>query len=223
MATRASAAMVESRSGGAACAMRVGQHAREASQHVVAESSELVAADLGLRPGPDDRSVALVEIDEPGDPRAQRCFAGPTGLERAERLGQRLHLVGDLRGQCAEKLLFVGEVQVEGSVRGLRELHDVVDARREVSLRREHLRAGVEELAHRALSAGSQLPRRRRRGADAGACRRYGLTPGARASGGSLRAGHGVRVRGPDARVTFRAARPDRVWPAPLRSDADVR
>ena len=34
------------------------------SEHVVAEPAELVAPDLGLGPGPDDRAVALVEVGE---------------------------------------------------------------------------------------------------------------------------------------------------------------
>ena len=61
-----------------------GEHAREAGEHVVAEAAELVAADLGLGPGPDDRSVVLVEIGEAGDPRAQRRLAG-RALPRAAR------------------------------------------------------------------------------------------------------------------------------------------
>src|SRR4051794_18683084 len=42
-------------------------------------------------------------------------------------------------------------------MRGLGDLHDVVDTRGEVALRPEDLDAGVEELAHRALPARSKL------------------------------------------------------------------
>ena len=64
-------------------------------------------------------------------------------------------------------------------MRRLGELHDVVDAGREVALGREHLDAGVEELAHRALPAGPQLPGR------GGGVRAPGRAGGA---GGSRRA-----------------------------------
>ena len=83
----------------------------------------------------------------------------------------------------------------------LGELDDVVDPGRVVALRGEHLGAGVEELAHRALSAGPQLTGAGRGRPTSGG--RVG-SAGARAAGGSLRAGHGVRVGGPDAGVTFR-------------------
>ena len=202
--------------------MRGVEHAGEPRQHVGAEPAELAAADLGFGPRADDRPVALVEIGERA--RSTRCSAArPVGarLERSERLGERLHLVGDLGRERAEQVFLVGEVQVEGAVRGLA---------RASRCRRRGPRS----------SPSSRTPRRRRRGAGAScagpgpaapgrpARRRArgrggrGLTPSARASGGSLRAGHGVRVRGPDARVTFRAARPDWAGPAPLRSDADV-
>ena len=170
-------------------------------------------------------AVALVEVGEPrrSTPASSARPLAP-GVERAERLGERLHLVGDLGHERAEQVFLVGEVQVEGAVRGLGELDDVVDARGVVAPRREDLDAGVEQLAQRALPAGPQLAALGR-----GSARRVPSSaswrPGAGrelprlatgVGGRSARtrragvaavahvAGHRRRVGGCDARVTFR-------------------
>ena len=106
-----------------------------------------LAADLGLGPRPDDRPVVLVEVGERADPRraASPRPAGP-GVERAERRRRASASRRRPPGERAEQVFLVGEVEVEGAVRGLRELDDVVDA------------GGV-------VAPASRTPRRRRRGA----------------------------------------------------------
>ena len=174
-------------------------------QHVGAEPAELVRCRSRLRStrGSPARSARRGRRTARST-RAARPRPSAPGLERAERLGERLHLVGDLGRERAEQVFLVGEVQVEGAVRRLGELHDVVDAGRVVALR-------------------SRTPRRRRRGAGASCAGRGPAAPGVRAPGRAARArpgvgsrrarglpavpfarGTAVRVRGPDAGVTFR-------------------
>ena len=194
--------------------MRTVEHAGELREHVVAEPAELVAADLGLGPRPDHRAVALVEVGEAADPR--RCSAaapaGPASSGPSASASACISL-GDLGREAAEQVLLVGEVEVEGAVRGLGELHDVVDAGGVVALR-------------------ARRRRRPRRGAGASCAGRGRAAPGLRrwlpagaqraGFGGSRRRGTGVRVRRTRRPCHVSAARPDWAGPAPLRSDADV-
>ena len=102
-------------------------------------------------------------------------------------------------------------------MRGLGELHDVVDPGRVVALRGEHL-------ARRRRAAGASCAGRGRAAPRAWApARAARARPRRRAGSRRRRRGARRRVRGPDARVTFPAARPDWTGLAPLRSDADVR
>ena len=96
-----------------------------------------------------------VHLHELADPPLE---PDPPGFARAQRLqgfGQRLHLLGDLGRQRPEELLLVGEVQVEGPVRGVGQLDDVVDPRGVVALRCEHRLARVEEPPFRVPAAGA--------------------------------------------------------------------
>ena len=132
----------------------LGEDAREAEHHVVAHAAELVRADLRFGPGPDHRAVALVEVGEPADPRLELGAALGARRERAEVLGERLHLVRDLGHERAEQVFLVGEVQVEGAVRRLGELDDVVDARRVVAARSRTPRHPRRAASQRALARG---------------------------------------------------------------------
>ena len=89
--------------------------------------------------------MLAVELDELGDPLLEAGASRRSGTERTERFGQRLHVLGDLRRKRAEQLLLVGEVEIEGAVRGLGQLHDVIDPGRVVALGGEDGRARVEK------------------------------------------------------------------------------
>ena len=101
-----------------ACADALDQ--RRASMSPKASSPSRVSsrsAHLVLDPRPDHRAVAAVGVAEPAE-RARRSSSQPAGagVDRAELVGQRGHLVGALRGQRPEQVLLVGEVEVEGAV-----------------------------------------------------------------------------------------------------------
>jgi len=154
------------------------------------EPAELTGVDLRFRPCLDDRPVPAVDLGEPPEPCAQHLVAVVVGRQRTERLHERADLFGHVEHERAEEVFLVREVQVEGAVRRLGHLHDVVDACREVALRAEDLDASVEQLADGALTAGAQFPTRRR---CADARRRLHLL--------GRRLGHAGDVTGPDVGV----------------------
>jgi hypothetical protein len=99
----------------------------------------------------------LVEVGEALQPFAQFAEAVVVRADRRQRFGQLGHLLGHVGRQRAEQVFLVGEVEVEGAVRCLGHLDDVVDARRVVAARLEHGHRRVEQLAHGLLALRAQL------------------------------------------------------------------
>ena len=130
------------------------------AQHDGAEAAQLGRDHLGLGPRPDHRARVRVELAELPEPR-RRARRGPaaSGSSGGQPCGERLELGGDLLREGVEQLLLVGEVQVEGAVRGRRDLHDVVDPCRVHTPRGEHPAAGVEEPLPGREAPGPQLRR----------------------------------------------------------------
>ena len=91
-----------------------------------AETGQRAVGDLVLRPGANDHAVPPVERDEAGQPSAQLGPARRSGRNGAERGRQLRRFIGTPRGEGAEQVLLVGEVEVEGAVGDTRDPHDVV-------------------------------------------------------------------------------------------------
>ena len=112
--------------------------------------------------GPDaeERRVPYPEVGVGLHPAAHVLpsrHAARTG-QRAERVVDLLRIGGRLDHQGPQQVLFVGEVEVEGAVRRLGDLDDVVDPGGVVAAPVEGDHCGVEQLAHRAPALAAQDP-----------------------------------------------------------------
>ena len=107
----------------------LGQRARHDGEGA-ADHVDQLRVDRGqVGPGPEERRVAGPELGVgPDPPRARPPTAArrPRRRQRAERVVERLRLAGRLGHQRPQQVLLVGEVQVEGAVRGLGDLDHVV-------------------------------------------------------------------------------------------------
>ena len=87
---------------------------------------------------------------------SSHCGVPPSCGQRAERVVELLRLGGRLGHQRPQQVLLVGEVQVEGAVRGLGDLDDVVDPGGVVAPLVEGDHGRVEQLAHGAPALAAQ-------------------------------------------------------------------
>jgi hypothetical protein len=112
---------------------------------------------LVLHPGADHGTVAAVCGHELGEECSQLAEALLVGCDRPDAVGELGEVVRAVDCQCAQQILFVGEVEVERPVRRSSGADDVVDPRGVVSAFGEDAHAGIEQLAHRAPPLGAQV------------------------------------------------------------------
>ena len=142
---------------GPICLLERARHGGEGPAHHV-DQFGIGRGQVG--PDPEERRVVGPELRvglHPAEdvlPLGRRVLDG----QRVERVVEGLRLVGRLGHQGAQQVLLVGEVQVEGAVRGLGDIDDVVDPGGVVAPLVERHHGGVEQLAHGAAALASQDP-----------------------------------------------------------------
>ncbi len=95
-----------------------------------------------------------MELTEPG---VQCAVAAGVGADGRQLAGQVAHLDDDVVDEGPEQVFLRREVQVEGAVRDLGGVADVVDPGRVIATLGEHDQGGVEQLAHVPLAGGPEL------------------------------------------------------------------
>ena len=138
------------------------ERARDVGERAHSEPVHLAVADLVLHPRPDHDAVAAVRRDETLEEGAELRESLVGGVDRPDLLGERLHLLRAVDRQRPEQVFLVGEVEVEGAVRGPGGAHDVVDPALVVAALGEHPHAGVREPAHGLAALSPQLALARR-------------------------------------------------------------
>ncbi len=127
----------------------------------VADDVDQFGVDRGqVGPGPEERRVAGPEFGVGLHPAVHvlPLRGAAFGRERAQRVVEVLRLAGRLRHQGPEEVFLVGEVQVEGAVRRLGDLHHVVDPGGVVAPLVEGDHGRIEQLAHGAPALAAEDP-----------------------------------------------------------------
>ena len=138
------------------------EHARDVGERAHSEPVHLTVADLVFHPRPDHDAVAAVRRDETLEEGAELREPLVGGVDRPDLLGQRVHLLRTVDRQRPEQVFLVGEVEIEGAVRGPGGAHDVVHPALVVAAFGEHPHAGVREPAHGLAALSPQLALARR-------------------------------------------------------------
>jgi hypothetical protein len=92
----------------------------------------------------------------------RRVYLDFGAVDRADLLGERVHLLRAVGGERAQQVFLVREVEVEGAVRGPGGADDVVHAALVVAALGEHPHPRVGETAHRLAALRPQLALARR-------------------------------------------------------------